>query len=510
MGAGAVVCALIVASLAMVNDRSAVVLDAPVAAADPVAQADAPEAGEAAGSIGRAFAPGVSTDDVTSGRAGGVVVEGDEIVDVFPNAAAPPRVPNIVIINLDDARFDVMDVLPKTVEWFGDEGITFENAFVSTPSCCPSRATLMTGQYVHNNGQVDQDTPLTDESISIQRYLSDAGYFTGHVGKYLHYYELMERAPYWDRWAYYRGGYENVPFNIDGEFVRSTKYSTVETFDLAIEQLESFDSADDDRPFYLHIAPVAPHRPYTPEPKFADAPVPTWDPSPAVAEADRSDKPRWVSFHDFGFAEGDAARTQQLRMLMSVDEQVDRFMSRLTELGEANDTVAIFTSDNGYLWSEHGRRGKFVPYVEAIKVPFLVRWPGVVEAGESRDELISHVDILSTVLAAAELAPAHPVDGRDILAPGFSRANIFTEYFLDPANNNGIPDWASVRNEERAFTQWFDADGRVIFEEYYDLIADPYELDNLLGNESAADDPDVGRDRALVQQAKTCVGRFCP
>ena len=90
---------------------------------------------------------------------------------VVPAPTLDPS-PNVVIINLDDARADVMEVLPSVERWFGDEGVTFNNAYVTTPSCCPSRATLMTGQLVHNNGQVDQNTPLTDESTSIQRYLS--------------------------------------------------------------------------------------------------------------------------------------------------------------------------------------------------------------------------------------------------------------------------------------------------------------------------------------------------
>lgn len=427
---------------------------------------------------------------------------------VVPAPTLDPS-PNVVIINLDDARADVMEVLPSVERWFGDEGVTFNNAYVTTPSCCPSRATLMTGQLVHNNGQVDQNTPLTDESTSIQRYLSDSGYFTGHVGKYLHYYDLDEQAPYWDRWAYYRGGYIDVPFFIDGEFNRAEQHSTIETFDLAIDQLESFEQRDDDRPFYLHIAPVAPHRPLIPEEQYANAPVPEWDPSPAVFEANRSDKPPWVSFLSVTPEEGEEFRTGQLRLLMSVDDQVDRFMRRLTALGEADNTIAIFTSDNGVFWGEHGRNSKFLPYNEAIEVPFLVRWPGQLDAGSVRDDFITHPDILPTVLSAVEVDWAHRIDGRNIFDPGFSRDNVFTEYFFDVDNNNGIPDWSSIRNEDRVYTEYYDEAGAVIFEEYYDLQSDRFELVNLLGNAATFDDPDVTADRQLLRSARNCSGSSC-
>lgn len=428
-------------------------------------------------------------------------------------APPPPAAdqPNIIVINLDDARPEVMEVLPNTVSWFGDQGTEYTNAFVTTPSCCPSRATLMTGQYVHNNGQVDQNTDLTDQDQTIQRYLKDAGYFTGHSGKFLHYVPLMTVAPHWDRWAYYKGGYEDVPFNIDGTFVRADVWSTTMTFDQAIDQLESFDTSDDDRPFYLHIAPTAPHSPFTPEPIYANAEVPAWNPAPSVAEADRSDKPPWVRYLNRTFEQGAETRTQQLRMMMSVDDQVERLMQRLVELGEGDNTIAIFTSDNGYMWSEHGRKGKFLPYKEAIHVPFFVRWPDQVAAGAQSDDLVSHVDILSTVLAAADVSPAHTVDGRDILAPSFARNDILSEYFEDPANNNFIPDWASLRNETRAYTEYRDTTtGALLFSEYYDLVADPYELTNLLADGDPNNDPDISADELALASARSCVGTTCP
>ena len=418
--------------------------------------------------------------------------------------------PNIVVINVDDARPEALEVLAKVVQWFGDEGTTYENAYVSTPSCCPSRASLMTGQYVHNNGQRDQDTPSTDEDHTIQRYLSEAGYFTAHSGKYLHYYPTSSRAPYWDRWTYFKGSYYDVWVNRDGVVSQSEVYSTVMTFDSAISYVEQFESIDDDRPFYLQVTPVAPHKPWEPEQQYANAPIPAWSPSPSVGEADRSDKPPWVSWLDYTQSEAAVDRIEQFRTMLSVDDQVDRFMTRLDELGEADNTIAVFTSDNGLFWAEHGRSGKFLPYDEAVHVPFLVRWPGHVPAGVLSDDFVSHVDILPTVMAAAGVSVDHTVDGRDILDPGFDRTDILTEYWEDPANNNGVPDWTSIRNEHRMYSEYYDGSGGLLAREFYDLDDDPWELHNLLGDGDPSNDPDVTEVAMQLEEYRTCAGTQCP
>lgn len=430
-------------------------------------------------------------------------------VDAPAPPVEPPSPPNIVIINLDDARADAGIVLPKTLGWLADGGATYTNAYVSTPSCCPSRATLMTGQFVHNNGQVDQVTPLTDERDSIQRHLSDAGWFTAHSGKYLHYYDVTEIAPNWDRWTHYKGGYNNVLVNIDGDVGRSSVYSTTLTFDTAIEYAQDFTAADDDRPFYLHIAPVAPHRPLDPEPRYANAPVPAWNPPPSVGEADRSDKPPFVSFLNESEAESRRVREGQLRLLMSLDDQVDRFMRTLDQLGELDNTLVLFTSDNGYFWGEHGRTSKFLPYTEAVEVPLYVYWEGHIEPGSVNDDLVSHIDILPTVLTAAGVEWDHTVDGRDFLDPSFEREYLLTEYFLDESNANFISDWSSIRNEAHVYNEYYGTAGEVIFREYYDLRSDPWELENQLATNPEAVADEVARLAPRLERYRNCVGSRC-
>ena len=292
--------------------------------------------------------------------------------------------------------------------------------------------------------------------------------------------------------------------------MQSDVYSTIMTFDRAIEYAEDFDSFDDDRPWYLQVTPIAPHGPTQPEAKYADAVVPPWDPAPSVGEVDRSDKPQWVNWINQSEASAALQREQMHRTMMTVDDQVEALMNRLDELGELDDTIAIFTSDNGYFWGEHNLSSKFLPYFEAVHVPFLIRWPGHVAAGAVDDRFVSNVDTLPTVLAAAGVDPGHVVDGSNILEPGFDRDIMLTEYWEDVANGNYVPDWTSIRTDTYMFAEYFDANESIVFREYYDLVADPFELVNLLNDGTPANDPNIAPLSAMIQLYRTCAGASCP
>ncbi len=422
---------------------------------------------------------------------------------------APEGAPNVLIINVDDARLDAMAVLPAVKRWFGDQGRTFTNGYVSTPSCCPSRATLMSGQLVHNHGVVGQEVAALNQDHTIQRYLSDAGYLTGHSGKFLHYFDLADRGPHWDRWNYFEGGYYDLVVNRDGAVVEVDDYSTTLTFDRAIEFAEDFERHSDSQPWLLHVAPIAPHRPSTPEPRFADAVVPTRPDTPSFFEADLSDKPPFVQAPiAYGPDAANNERTQMLRTLMTLNSEVDRLMTRLEQMGELENTLAIFTSDNGVMLGEHGLEEKFVPYREAIEVPFMVRWPLRIEAGSVDDRLVGNLDIAPTVLAAAGLTSEHVMDGIDVLSTS-TRKHRFTEYFVDPVNGPRFPAWASVSDTTFTYTEYYGADGSVAFREYYDLTKDPFELSNLYADGNLGNDPNDAELSALVQVHRLCAGSSC-
>jgi arylsulfatase A-like enzyme len=424
----------------------------------------------------------------------------------------PAGRPNVVVINTDDMRADMVAHLPKLRQWLAAGGTTFRNAYVSTPSCCPSRATLMSGRYVHNNGQLRQLTLGFDLGLTIQRYLHDAGYLTGHAGKFLHWLDLSVEAPHFDRWTYFKGGYENVYMNFDGTVRRSQGYSTTIVFDRAIEYVDDFERRGDARPFYLHLAPVAPHAPYVAEPKYATATVPAHQPDPSYMEADRADKPPFVRGQNQTPAASLANRTAQIRTLYSVDDQVDRLLRHLQATGELANTLVIFTSDNGFLLGEHKLTEKFLPYRKAVEVPFLVRWPGRVAAGAVDDRLVTHVDIAPTILAATGVTQSQAtLDGRNLLA-GSSRPRALLEYWNDANNSPNIPTWASIRTAAFQYTEYYDnaTPPNVTFREYYNLAADPYQLVNLLGDGVPGNDPDTAPLSQTLRTARQCAGTGCP
>jgi arylsulfatase A-like enzyme/chitodextrinase len=428
-------------------------------------------------------------------------------------ATTQSRSPNIVIINTDDQRADTLEYLPKIREWMVDQGTLYSNAYVSTPSCCPSRATLLSGRYVHNNNQFGQQTLGFDQNATIQRWLRDAGYFTGHSGKYLHWLPLSQVPPHWDRWTYFKGGYTDVWMRWDQVTRQTSGYSTTITFDRALGYLDDFESRDDDRPFYLHLTPVAPHSPFVAEGRYANASVPPLVTTPSHFETDRSDKPSWVRNRSTTLTSAQNTRTAMIRTLYSVDDQVDRLMRRLDQLGELDNTLVIFTSDNGYFWGEHSLTSKFLPYQQSVRVPFAIRWPGGVAAGAVDDRWATHVDIAPTVLAAAGIPlDVLALDGRDLLS-GHRRSAALTEYYYDTANGNSIPTWAAIETDAYLYVEYYSTSRDRItptYREYYDKLVDPFFLLNRLGDGTTANDPDVASLSAALAAIKDCSGEACP
>ena len=431
-----------------------------------------------------------------------------------PTTPPPPTEddrPNILIILTDDQRRDSMEALPQITDWFSD-GTTFTQGYVPTPSCCPSRATLMTGQYVHNNGTVNQSGPAFDESRSLAAELQQAGYLTGHVGKYVHYYDLDERAPNWDRWMYFQGGYFNRPMNFDGTIRTTSGYSTNITFDTAIGFVDDWE-ANDDQPWMMQVAPVAPHRannePPPPDTPYVGAAVPEFTFYPNSFETNISDKPPFIYCCDYGVERIQETRDAMLRALYSVDDGVDRLLSNLEANGELDNTLVFFLSDNGWLFGEHQLHEKFLPYHDSVGVPFLMRWPGNVPAGAVDDRFVGSHDIAPTALAAAGVPVPEWMDGSDILS-GHDRDVRLTEYFQDDSNIRGIPDWASITTDIYQYTEYYQPDSETVrFREYYDLIADPWQLTNLLGDNNTRNDPDTAALSQQLARHRTCAGVSC-
>ncbi len=417
--------------------------------------------------------------------------------------------PNVLVILTDDQRWDMMAVLKKTRRWFGGEGTTYPFAFATTPLCCPSRASIMTGQYAHNTRvETNVDAERLDQRATMQRYLQDAGYRTAIVGKYLN---AWDGDPlYFDDWSIFassEAGYRNAVFNVNGLRQVVNRYSTDYVAARSIKLLRSFE-ADDEQPWLMYVTPFAPHAPYEPARKFRRADVPRLVRTPAMTEEDRSDKPMWVQLKRAKRVKPHKIWRQQQRMLLSVDSMVDRVLSTLDELGERGPTMIFFLSDNGFLMGEHGLQQKHSPYTASVKIPMYARWPGHFDAREVDDRLVANIDIAPTVYDATGIQPDSPVDGRSLLDGTWTRDRMLLEY--SRREERAVPTWASYRTEDFQYVEYYDEDlEEVTFREYYDLVSDPFQLTNLLGDADPSNDPDEGRLTLLsvqLQRDRRCEG----
>jgi N-acetylglucosamine-6-sulfatase len=188
-------------------------------------------------------------------------------------------------------------------------------------------------------------------------------------------------------------------------------------------------------------------------------------------------------------------------------------MQLLADRGVLDDTLVIFTSDNGFNWGEHGRMSKFLPYEPSMRVPLLVRWPSHIAAGTNTTRLVSYVDILPTILEAANVTPptgAPPLDGESLLRPT-SRTILYGEHHNDPVVP-AVNTWRMVRTAKAKYIENYSASGAVVFREYYNLVKDPAENTNLLGDTNTANDPPAATITTLASKLAalaTCAGSGC-
>lgn len=436
----------------------------------------------------------------------------DDVIVTGASEPPPTGRPNVLIFMTDDQRAtDTMTplVMPKLRQWLMQAGAQYSNFFATTPLCCPDRSVLLSGRYAHNTDvRTNTDTPNFDHTRTMARLLQQAGYRTAYVGKFLNGWQNSVAPPYFDNRALVGGGYTNQWFNVDG-VSRQVPYTTDFIGQQVVTYLNQYE-ANDQQPWMMIAAPTAPHNPWQPSATHANDDVGTWAGNPATGESDRSDKPTWVRNRNFTLAQAETVRVPQLRTLRSVDDMVDMVMTRLQQLGELSNTLVIFTSDNGYIWSDHHLGGDYglavqkrYPYEASVKLPFLMRWDGHVTAGSTDQRLAGMVDIVPTVLDAADVVPDYLVDGYSLVS-GSLRSRIVLEYWLDPGDAT-IPTWVSVRTRTVMYVEYYDAVGATVFREYYDLAADPWENVNLL-NDGNPSNPDTSAVQAQVATGAVCEG----
>jgi arylsulfatase A-like enzyme len=413
----------------------------------------------------------------------------------------------VLVFVTDDQRADTLSVMPKTRALLSRRGVRFSNAVVTTPLCCPARATIYSGKYSHNHGvwDNDNDSGLLDTDQTVQKVLRDAGYFTAHVDRYLNNWEeWTSHPPDFDQYAVQLEGHKAWEGRrealVNGERVQVTEYTTRWIARLAGEFLARFEVEQDERPWLMFVATRAPHLPAVPENRYERAAIPSYSPPPSIEE-DLSDKPWLEEFQEYDPERAAGRRARQLRSLRSVDDLVEGLLAQLEAAGELRNTLIMFTSDNGELWGEHGLTRKRWPYDESLRVPMLLRWDaGGVPSGVVRDDVVANVDVAPTIYDATGIDPPYPVDGRSMLSDT-GRESILIEYRHD-SDNPTIPAYSGVWSPGEVFIR-FPQVGRT---EYYEAD-DPYQLTNL---SVAGSSPDLGRFLSLLRAWETCSGSSCP
>ena len=442
----------------------------------------------------------------------------------------PKRRPNVVFIITDDQRWDALSceghphLKTPNLDRIAAEGARFRNAFVTCSLCSPSRASFLSGLYPHAHGVLDNFTDYPADLPSFPRRLHKAGYATAYIGKWHMGEEKDDPRPGFDYWASHKGQgqYYDTEFNINGQRQKLEGYYTHRVTDLAVDWLRR----QGERPFLLILGHKAPHTPFTPEKKYLHLLDHANFPYPATAFA-LEDKPKWIqerltTWHGiygplFGFranfpdtrpegvAEFTAFVRSYLATIKSVDDSTGRIYQALKEIGQLDNTLLVFASDNGFLLGEHGMTDKRTMHEPSIRIPLLVRYPPLVKPGTVIEQMVLNIDLAPSVLDICGVAGLGQVHGQSFKRllegkTGGWRTSWHYAYNYEKQFPY-TPNVRGVRTEQWKYIHYPHGDGKPDRHkaELYNLREDPGETKNLI------DDP---RYAAVVEELKAELHRL--
>lgn len=419
--------------------------------------------------------------------------------------------PNIIFILVDDLRWDELGIAghpflkTPNIDRIGREGALFRNAFLTTPLCSPSRASFLTGLYAHSHGITDNidRSVASHKLITFPLLLRESGYSTAFIGKW-HMGNDDSPRPGFDRWVSFKGqgSYIDPEINEDGKDIKPRGYITDILNTYAVE----FIKRRHDKPFLVYLAHKAIHpevmqhgdgsvnlndaETFIPAERHKDLFKGKTVPRRPSAMLPPKGKP--VLERAIGdlpplganTATRDEAVLGRLRSLMAVEEGVREIFRALKETGQLDNTVIVFSSDNGYFNGEHGLSvERRLAYEESIRMPLLMRYPKVIKAGTVRDQFALNIDLAPTLLELAGVSVPAVVQGRSLLSvlkggeTGW-RNSFLIEYYSDRVfprvRQMG---YKAVRNERWKYIHYFELEG---MDKLYDLKADPFEMKNII------------------------------
>ncbi len=465
---------------------------------------------------------------------------GDESTGPPTSTRLKENAPNIVLITTDDQTVAEMQWMPKTRKLIGEQGITFTDSLSPHPLCCPARAEILTGQFAQNNNVHSNFPPFggygrLDNKNTLPVWLSDAGYQTAFMGKYLNGYGKKRKyskevPPGWDHWYGEVKGiynYKRFTMNVNGELQR---FKGKNQSDVLAELTDKLipEMASSDQPFFLWQSHIAPHGSCSdksspdrqencwtfPVPakryqqKFTSLAMPQAK-SPAYDEKDVKDKPPYLRKRKplNKKQQTKLAKDFQHRVasLASTDDAVASTVEALDKAGVLDNTLILFASDNGFLLGQHRLRGKNFPYEPSVRVPMMMRGPGV-PSGKTVDQTVSLVDWAPTITAAAGIEAGLTMDGMDLMPVVTGRSEGWQTILIQAGpRKKRIKKpwwWRGVRTSRYTYVEYTGG-----FKELYDRKRDPDELDNVA---KSADYKAVRQDLARRLAAlKKCAGEDC-
>jgi N-acetylglucosamine-6-sulfatase len=409
-----------------------------------------------------------------------------------------PGCSDIILVLTDDQSKNTLRYMPYVGDEFQARATTYPNATYNFSLCCPSRASILRGQYTHNHrvwgnvppeGGYERFVQLANDNSHLARWLNQAGYNTGMFGKYLNGYSPQEDDPKpggWDTFFHYK---EDSQRGYKDEVVK----------DKALRWLRRSLPGE---PLFMWVSFGAPHYPFNYDPiyrnRFAKARLPK---PPSFNEQDVSDKPRYVSnwprLTDAEVNRLTHVHRDRLRGLLTPDDAVRRIVGVLKAAGELDNTYIVFWSDNGFMLGEHRLRAKRHAYVESVSFPMIVRGPNV-RRGASDPRIVMNQDLAPTFADIANARVPAFVDGRSMV-PIFDGIGSWRDVGLIEApgtmNPRKPPSYRGIRDENYTYVEYATGE-----REYYDLRTDSYQLTN------AYTSLDETRKAALQERTRALAG----
>ena len=437
------------------------------------------------------------------------------------SALAVAAQPNVVFILTDDQRADAVGYHPQSllgietpnIDRIAAEGARFDNMFVTTSLCSPSRASFLSGTYTHTHGVYDNFTDYPHQLQSFPLLLQKDGYETAYIGKW-HMGEDDDSArPGFDYWVTHKGQgkYYDTTFNVDGERKTMAGYYTDRVTDIALDWLAQRSSK---KPFALLLGHKAPHGPFVPEPRYETLYDDVAYPYLASGFA-LDDKPAWIkdrlpTWHGiygplYGFRENFPDRRPEavtdferfvrsyVATINSVDDSVGCVYAALERAGELDNTIFIFASDNGFLLGEHGMIDKRTMHEASIRVPLAVRYPAAIKAGTIIEQQVLSLDLAPSVIALTTGKKMPAVQGRSWAPLVTGTSNDWREAWLYEYNYEiqfpYTPNVRGIRKGDWKYVAYPHGDGGPLRhdEELYNLARDPAETRNLAADPASAE-----------------------